>query len=226
MHSFEGLGAEISALLKMSGDSGDTGDKHKKLLSDSGLSVTTPRHEVSPLGLRLVTPEKPSGDGKVDFHQVDKAGVTTVTSVTTNFERCSAQAQERQNAGVSHAPVAERDGIPAAWTSALNDLRSMDAPSAFTAARWHRIITDAETFLPQWGSVAAGLGWSAHDLFGVHPAAPACRYDAMGLLLTLQGSAVVALTDTTATMRAPSGAILTFRRKSNPTAILISEIRP
>lgn len=222
MHSFEGLGAEISALLKMSGDSGD---KREKLLSNSGLSVTTPRGEVSPLDLRLVTPEKPSGDRKVEFHQSDSGGVTTVTSVTTNFERCSAHLDERQNASGSHAPVAELDGVPAAWTSALKDLRSMDVPAAFTAGRWHRIILDAEAFLPQWGSVAAGLGWSAHDLFGVHLAAPACRYDAMGLLLVLQGSTVVALIDTTATMRAPSGAVLTFRRKSNPTAILISEIR-
>jgi hypothetical protein len=57
------------------------------------------------------------------------------------------------------------------------------------------------------------------DLFGLHavPARPApsysrlSRYEATGLLWLLQGRAVVALTDTTATITTPSGGTLTYR---------------
>ncbi len=40
MHKFEGLAAEISALLKKSGDSGDTGDKFKKSQFFNEVAVT------------------------------------------------------------------------------------------------------------------------------------------------------------------------------------------
>ena len=71
---------------------------------------------------------------------------------------------------------------------------------------------------------SAPAEWTALDLFGVHPLAPAAGFDVMGLLLLIQGGAVVALTDAAATIRRPSGAVLTFRRHPQSSRILLSEV--
>jgi hypothetical protein len=116
--------------------------------------------------------------------------------------------------------------VPLAWIEVLAGLRGMEVPEAFSGDRWCYIVNDAEMFLRQWGSAAFQLGWSILDVFGVHPVVPASRFDAMGLIPLLHGGEVIALTDSTATIRAPSKAILTFRRDPNPIAVLISEVRP
>jgi hypothetical protein len=90
--------------------------------------------------------------------------------------------------------------------------------------RWNHVLSDAENFMTRWGSAAHSLGWTALDLFGVHPAAPAARFDVMGLLLLTQGSAVVALTTGAAMIRRPSGAVLTYRR-SGIGAVLLSRMQ-
>jgi hypothetical protein len=59
-------------------------------------------------------------------------------------------------------------------------------------------------------------------LFGVHPDAPAARFDVMGLIPILNGATVLTLTDSTATMRRPSNAILTYRRGGRADAALIT----
>jgi hypothetical protein len=66
--------------------------------------------------------------------------------------------------------------------------------------------------LETWGSQAANLGWTANDLFGLHPIAPLARYDAKGLVWLLHGRPVVVLTETEATIQASSGAMLSFQR--------------
>ncbi len=48
----------------------------------------------------------------------------------------------------------------------------------------------SEAFISRSGHAAQPLGWTALDLFGVHPLAPASRFDAMGLFLLIQGGAV------------------------------------
>jgi hypothetical protein len=71
-------------------------------------------------------------------------------------------------------------------------------------------------------------GWptskSARDLFGLQapPAKPhpsysrLSRYDETGLIWLLQGRPVVALTETTAAIQNPTGAITTYRRHNKP----------
>ena len=70
------------------------------------------------------------------------------------------------------------------------------------------------------------LGWTALDLFGVHPLAPAARIGCWGLILFVQGGDVVALTDGTATICRQSGAVLTYRRYGQRGGLLLSELRP
>jgi hypothetical protein len=66
--------------------------------------------------------------------------------------------------------------------------------------------------------------WTARDLFGLQtpPAKPhpsysrLSRYDETGLIWLLQGRLVVALTETTAAIQNPTGAITTYRRHNKP----------
>jgi hypothetical protein len=93
-------------------------------------------------------------------------------------------------------------------------------PNFIETGRWQQCVTDAQRFLAAWGDQAAALGWTAEELFGLHPvpARPApsycrlSRYDCTGLLWLLQGRAVVALTATTAAIGTPSGGTVIYRK--------------
>jgi hypothetical protein len=104
------------------------------------------------------------------------------------------------------------------YRNALAGLRS--CPELVEPDRWQQAIHDATTFLATWGAQAHTLGWTASELFGLHPVperpVPSyrrlSRYDSTGLIWLLRGRPVIALTETAATILAPSGANLTFRR--------------
>jgi hypothetical protein len=94
-------------------------------------------------------------------------------------------------------------------------------PAHVEPGRWQQAVEDSKRFLAQWGEQAEILGWSTRDLFGLHevPASPhpsyrrlSC-YDRTGLIWSLQGSPVVALTESTAAIRMPTGSILTYRKQ-------------
>ena len=86
-----------------------------------------------------------------------------------------------------------------------------------------RPVEDGRSFLAQWGQQAAGLGWTARDLFGLHtpPDKPhpsyrrLSRYDA-GLIWLLQGRPVLALTEGTAAIGSLTGAVVVYRRHNKP----------
>jgi hypothetical protein len=97
-------------------------------------------------------------------------------------------------------------------------------PQLVERDRWQQAIRDAGGFLATWGAQAHALGWTARDLFGLHPVPdrPASnhkrlsRYDAMGLIWLLQGRAVVALTATEAAIQGATG-VLVYRKQRKPT---------
>jgi hypothetical protein len=98
-------------------------------------------------------------------------------------------------------------------------------PDLVPADCWQLAVDDARAFLARWGDQAEALGWTAPDLLGLHtpPAKPhpsynrLSRYDETGLVWLLQGrKKVVALTETTAAIQNPSGAITTYRRHNKP----------
>ena len=61
-------------------------------------------------------------------------------------------------------------------------------------------------FLDRWGSEAAVLGWRTEDVFGIHPAAPSARYDAMGLVPLIGGGEVTVIDGIHPTIRRRKGA--------------------
>ena len=89
--------------------------------------------------------------------------------------------------------------------------------------RWQQAIRDADSFLPTWGAQARARGWTAGDLFGLHPA-PArlaanfsrlSRRDALGLIWLLDGRPVIALTDQQAEIQG-AGGVLVYRKLGQP----------
>jgi hypothetical protein len=72
-----------------------------------------------------------------------------------------------------------RDKRGKLFAVALEELRAKP-PEGILNPRWVPAIKDAGDFLAAWGEQASALGWSADDLFGLHPTAPLARYDHMG----------------------------------------------
>ena len=191
----------VTMSLKNTGDSGDTGDTSCSALKNINKNVTARLPEVSPVNLSGDTSLLATGDAFVVSKQGVSKPVTGVTGVTGHF---------RQGA--------------AAFSDCLRKLRAMPAPDTFWGDRWGRLIHDGEAFVASWGEQAARLGWTDLDLFGVHPTRPACRFDVMGLVPLIDGGRIVALTDTAATTRRPSGSIQRYTRKSMDGALCLWEL--
>jgi hypothetical protein len=113
----------------------------------------------------------------------------------------------------------ERDPRP--YASALGALRAK-CPAHVSEDCWRQAIVDATTFVTGWGAQAQVLGWTARELFGLHPVpeqpsanyARLARLDTTGLIWLLHGRPVTALTATEAAMRCHSGATLTYCKQN------------
>jgi hypothetical protein len=182
------------------GDSGDSGDNSAKTLKifahQPKTLVTTPTGSVvtvvtpSAAVTTVTTSSGARGDsGRLAFSetiQLLSPPVTTVTTVTTASEAFGKRALDR--------------------------LRSMTPPESFGAETWYRLLIDAEAFFQRWDEAAKLLGWTDEDLLGVHPKAPAARFDAMGLMLILRGGEVVELYSRYARIRTQGGSLLVYRK--------------
>ncbi len=114
--------------------------------------------------------------------------------------------------------LAVPDGVPEEWVQGVADLLVMPPHQDWHENDWRTLQDDARRFLKEWAGQAHHLGWTALDLFGVHPTAPAARFDCMGLVPLLRGRAVSALTKDSAAIKAASGGSLTFRKRTSPPA--------
>ena len=108
------------------------------------------------------------------------------------------------------------------FAEALNDLEQR-CPDYVEPDRWQQCVEDAQRFLATWGDKAEALGWTADELFGLHtpPKHPhpsysrLSRYDCTGLIWSLEGRRVVALSSDTAAVETGSGT-LTYRKARKP----------
>jgi hypothetical protein len=134
-------------------------------------------------------------------------------------------AQNSQNAQNSHAqgPASKRGREQNPYGSTIATLEAR-CPDLIPADRWQAAVEDGCRFLARWGEQAEALGWTARDLFGLiavpEHAKPSfnrlSRYDETGLIWLLQGREVVALTEATAAIQNPTGAITIYRRHNKP----------
>ncbi|WP_456620627.1 MULTISPECIES: hypothetical protein [unclassified Bradyrhizobium] len=86
------------------------------------------------------------------------------------------------------------------------------------------LLGDAGNFLSRWGHAAHAMGWTALDLYGVHPLAPAARFDVMGFLFLIQGGVVPFITASSASIHRQTGAHLTYRRHHASDAVLLTKV--
>ena len=103
-------------------------------------------------------------------------------------------------------------GVPRQWAEGLRRLEAATSIAGMMPLDRLRLVRDAKAFLRDWGREAARLAWTEEDLFGLHPAAPNGRYDAMGLVPLLNGRNVISIAPDRATIAARSGGTLTYYR--------------
>jgi hypothetical protein len=97
-------------------------------------------------------------------------------------------------------------------------------PDYIDPADWEGALADGRVFLSAWGRQAEALGWTAADLFGLAPVPkpPAtnyrrlARYDLTGLIWSLKGRSVAALTGDVAAIQQPTGTVLHYRKHRKP----------
>ena len=208
-HDLEAFSREIVGLIKMSRDTGGSGDKSKKPLPHGDFFVPTRQAAMSPLASEWGHDVSATGDSKSSHLEAVTEGVPSVPTATTYFRIAQ--------------PVEIEEDVLAEWHAILAGLKRRDPVDWLSHEQWRGLLSDAENFLIRWGSAAHLLGWTSLDLFGVHSIAPAARFDVMGLIPILNGAEVLALTSQTATMRRVSGAVLTFHRPKYGEAVLLAD---
>ena len=104
-------------------------------------------------------------------------------------------------------------GVPREWAEGYARLCLAPRPASILPRQWAELVDNAGRFLDRWGVQAAALSWKAADIFGCDYRAPLARHDLQGLVFVLGTGEVVAITETTATVRTPGGSLLTFRRR-------------
>ncbi len=149
---------------------------------------------------------------------VKPISVATVAAVANVASDTEPGAKAKSDVLKSHKRSGREEvsgrNVPKEWAEALAALGSLVRPAeGFTPNQWHRIVNDAARFVENWSAHAVKQGWGILDVFGVHPLAPAARYDAMGLVLLIRGGEVIALDERRATIRMPSGAELTYLKR-------------
>jgi hypothetical protein len=97
-------------------------------------------------------------------------------------------------------------------------------PGYIDATDWQQAIQDGRRFVSQWGEQADALGWTARELFGLHPV-PAkphasfgrlSRCDSTGLVWLLHGRVVVKMTADSAVIRTASNGTLIYPKNNKP----------
>lgn len=122
------------------------------------------------------------------------------------------------------AIIEDGAGVPRRWAEGFARLDIAGRPPDFTEKAWRQLIEDGGRFLDRWASEAARLGWTALDVFGVHPAAPSTNYDAIGLVPLIRGGDVVAIGLDRATIRTHGRTLLTYLRRPQPGVIAVWEL--
>jgi hypothetical protein len=128
------------------------------------------------------------------------------------------------------AAIVEFDaGVPREWAEGYARLCTIPRHPDFTEKSWRRLIDDSGRFLDRWAVKVAAMGWTTQEVFGVHPDKPDARLDLRGLVPSVCGTEVVAVSADSATVQTPSGARQRIFRRSDlqsPGRVRIWELHP
>jgi hypothetical protein len=166
--------------------------------------------------LRELVPQSVEEEGRRDRFE-ERAPILEFDAGLPRAE-AEAIAHQEMAAGICETAQAEHDANP--YTSVLAALRAK-CPAYVPEDRWRQAIEDATAFLSEWGERAQAFGWTARELFGLHPVPerPAAnysrlsRYDTMGLIWLLHGRPVTSLTEMEAAIE---GVVKVYRKLNKP----------
>jgi hypothetical protein len=174
--------------LEIGGSSGSAGSRRKIEKLSNGFQGREPGTS-SPNAVVPVVPET----NPPDAHVVPRTTATTADSrmVPGRAKQEDQHEQSPAEPGTSHtigttenyyvraspndlfeerAAIAEDGaGAPRNWAESFVRLDIAERPPDFTGKAWRKLIEDGGRFLDRWANEAARLGWSALDVFGVHP---------------------------------------------------------
>jgi len=121
------------------------------------------------------------------------------------------------------AAIIEYDGgVRREWAEAFArfDYR---APSQVRANRWQLFLNDCARFLDEgWADCAHALGRTPRDLFGCHRHSISAEISLDGLLWTVAGGRLVALSQNTAVLETTNGLRTTYRRSPARSGVMVS----
>ena len=87
-------------------------------------------------------------------------------------------------------------------------------PGSILARRWSGLMVAVAVIFRRWARQTIALGWDELDLIGAHPRYPVQRIDHQGLCWFIgHDTELLALTNTAARFREPSGAVQSVSRK-------------
>ncbi|MGW5960937.1 hypothetical protein [Methylorubrum thiocyanatum] len=120
-------------------------------------------------------------------------------------------------------PDVASDPLPpeaAAWRKAFGTLRPTSPPCRYVSATaWANIHEACSDFIERFGAEAVRLGWTATELFGVHPEHGTLRVDWCGVMITGGQKAIGIESD-----RIPFGNVSGYRNTPDmPTGLPIWE---
>ena len=102
------------------------------------------------------------------------------------------------------------------WIEGLRQLRRCRPPAGVLQTHWRAKILGAVRFCRIWGPRAAANGWTAENLFSLHPGAPLLRFDAMGVAFLGTDAVVVGVEPGAVLFRCKGGNINRGRPPTNP----------
>lgn len=109
-------------------------------------------------------------------------------------------------------------GLPRSWAEYFARQLVQGPPGDFSPVRWQAAIVGALRFADQWAVEAHRLGWRVEDVFGLHPTAPAARWDCRGLAWLLgDGQRVKAIDSTGADIVTARGGRQKYYRNTKGT---------
>lgn len=115
------------------------------------------------------------------------------------------------------------EGPAGEWSTLIGTCDASRCPPSLQAHRWREILADADAFLQQWGEQAAAFGWTDMDLFSVPPGPE--RWGRGGLIMSLRGRPVIAITEQTATIPNQSGPPHRYQRRQKFGAVMLWDER-
>jgi hypothetical protein len=117
--------------------------------------------------------------------------------------------------------------LPAEVVDGVRAILAADGAQGIPPQSWPRVQRDVVRLVEGgWLERALALGWTANDLLGCDQRAPWYRLDRSGLVLLLGGHEVIEISSDVATLRAHTGSVLRYRRRSpaKPPVALLWEV--